>query len=201
MEKNLKNSLSTENFKKLTKSNKKICLDIGCGPSKKDGYVGIDMFDEPNVDYVMDLEHEKIPLPDKSVDLIYTSHFLEHLSDPGRMIMEFNRLLKEGGKVEIIVPHYTNPYAYHFTHKTYWSSFTLHQQYIDYYLNTNLVVLSKKINMRFHPLVDSFFTKIVNFYPNIYERLFAKIIHAWEIEFLLVKDSKRSKNMVNLQLH
>ncbi len=195
------NQALKKDFNNLLKNNREICLDVGCGPSKKEGFIGIDMYPQENVDFVIDLEKEKIPLPDESVDVIYTSHFLEHLTDPGRMIVEFDRLLKDGGKLEVIVPHYTNPYAYHFTHKTYWSSFTLHQQYIDYYLDTKLVTISSKINMRFHPSVDGILTKCVNIYPNIYERLFAKLIHAWEIEFHLIKNSSNKKKIRNIQLH
>ena len=47
-----------------------------------------------------------IPLPDKSVDFIFTSHFLEHLylSDAKNLLDECFRVLKIGGVIRISVP-------------------------------------------------------------------------------------------------
>jgi SAM-dependent methyltransferase len=47
-----------------------------------------------------------IPHGDSSVDVVYTSHFLEHLSadDARRVIAEAFRVLKPGGWIRIVVP-------------------------------------------------------------------------------------------------
>ena len=47
-----------------------------------------------------------IPLPDNSVDFIFTSHFLEHLylSDAKNLLDECFRVLKNGGVIRISVP-------------------------------------------------------------------------------------------------
>ncbi|ROL55665.1 methyltransferase domain-containing protein [Bacteroidetes/Chlorobi group bacterium Naka2016] len=47
-----------------------------------------------------------LPLPDESVDYIYTSHFLEHIykDEAEFVIKEFYRILKKGGKVRVVVP-------------------------------------------------------------------------------------------------
>lgn len=44
-------------------------------------------------------------LPSHSVDIIYASHVLEHMPDPGVPLHEFRRLLAPGGKVFIFVPN------------------------------------------------------------------------------------------------
>ncbi len=47
-------------------------IDIGCG-SKKDGCLGIDYIHSPDVDYVLDVTHERLPFEDESVEYIYSS--------------------------------------------------------------------------------------------------------------------------------
>jgi len=44
-------------------------------------------------------------LPDHSLDIVYTSHVLEHLPNPGEIIREFRRLLVKGGHLFIFVPN------------------------------------------------------------------------------------------------
>lgn len=48
----------------------------------------------------------RLPYPDRSIDYVYTSHFLEHLSqnDAQRLIAEAYRVLKSGGLIRIVVP-------------------------------------------------------------------------------------------------
>lgn len=47
-----------------------------------------------------------LPFPDQSVDFLYCSHFLEHLSRPDalRLLKESNRVLKPAGMLRICVP-------------------------------------------------------------------------------------------------
>lgn len=173
-----------------------IKLDIGCGPHKKDGYLGIDILPQPGVDIVVDLNKEPLPFPDNSIEEIYTSHFMEHANDVIKVIKEFDRVLKHNGILKIIVPHYTNPYAYHFTHKTFWSSYSFEQQYLDYYINTNLVLISKKIKIINIKPLDKFFELLVNRSLSLYERFFSSFVKAWEIEFVLKKDDNKNYSVV-----
>ncbi len=57
-------------------------LDLGCGPKKRAGYVGVDALPAPGVDYVIDIETEPLPFPDGSVSHVFSSHCPEHLKDP-----------------------------------------------------------------------------------------------------------------------
>ena len=52
-------------------------LDIGCGGNKKPGTLGLDYVQQPGVDYVIDLQTEKLPFASRSVEYIHSSHFLE----------------------------------------------------------------------------------------------------------------------------
>lgn len=49
---------------------------------------------------------KKLPFADSSIDYVYTSHFLEHISyaDAHRLVKEIFRLLKPCGVVRIVVP-------------------------------------------------------------------------------------------------
>lgn len=91
-------------------------IDIGCGPHKRSGYLGIDAAAWPGVDYVMDIEREDIPLPARSASHIFSSHCLEHLRDPMRFFAEIGRLARDGAEAEIWTPYAYSNGAYMFSH-------------------------------------------------------------------------------------
>lgn len=64
-------------------------------------YLSADLFD-PKAMVKMDIT--QIDYPDRSFDLIYCSHVLEHVSDDRKAMSEFWRVLKPGGKAIILVP-------------------------------------------------------------------------------------------------
>jgi SAM-dependent methyltransferase len=85
--------------------NPKITLDVGCGSSKKEGSIGIDHFALPGVDHILNIEADRFPLEDNSVDAVYSAHCLEHLSSPGNAWREISRVVKPGGTIEIWTPY------------------------------------------------------------------------------------------------
>ena len=96
-----------------------IRLDIGCGINKKAGFIGVDQYKLPGVDVVMDVR-KKWDYADNSVEEINCSQFLEHLSGLERVqfFNEAYRVLKPGGKMIIITPHWASLRAYgDFTHQ------------------------------------------------------------------------------------
>ncbi len=74
------------------------------------------------IDYVCDAAD--IPLPDASLDAILCTEVIEHVVDPVKVIFEFARLLKSGGKLILTSPLLSHlhmePYHFYggFTH--YW---------------------------------------------------------------------------------
>ena len=46
-----------------------------------------------------------IDYPDDFFDLVLSSHSLEHIYDDQRLLYEFHRVLKFGGKLFLCVPH------------------------------------------------------------------------------------------------
>jgi SAM-dependent methyltransferase len=87
-------------------------LDLGSGGTPKAGFAGVDIRD-CGQEFVFDL---RLPWKwdDGSVDEIFCSHFVEHLTAMERIHFanELYRVLKTGGTAEIIVPHWCSGRAY-----------------------------------------------------------------------------------------
>lgn len=90
-----------------------VIVELGCGPRKRySDAIGIDAIDTDAVDIVGDAIEAQRALPAASARLVTSAHFLEHCANPREMLDEMARLLAPGGEIEIIVPHFANPY-YH----------------------------------------------------------------------------------------
>jgi predicted SAM-dependent methyltransferase len=81
-------------------------LNIGCGPKPTDGFINLDYYWRTFVDICWDLEKKNLPLPDNSLNGIFTEHVLEHLDFNlcFEVLKDFKRILKKGGVLRIIVP-------------------------------------------------------------------------------------------------
>lgn len=90
-------------------SNPPFKIDLGCGARKKPGFIGIDYLPAPGVDHVLDLTKDKFPLPDGSVDHVFSSHFFEHITEINHFFKEIARVCCDGAKIEIWTPYaFTN---------------------------------------------------------------------------------------------
>jgi predicted SAM-dependent methyltransferase len=86
-------------------------LDLGCGGSKREGFVGVDSLNLPGVDVVHNLTQYPYPFEDNSVDEIWMDNVLEHLDNPLRVVEEIHRICKQGALVHIGVPYFRSFYA------------------------------------------------------------------------------------------
>lgn len=86
-----------------------IILDIGCGHCCRPGTIGLDAVAQPGVSVVCDLIRDRWPFNDRSVDGIFSSHFLEHFDHNGHLLhhvlSEIGRVCKDGASIEIWTPH------------------------------------------------------------------------------------------------
>ena len=100
-------------------------LNLGSGPKRKNNYLGIDIIDFDSVDIVGDIFDCLKLFPNNSVNNIYSSHFLEHITDLPKLMKEVERILVPGSNFEVIVPHFSNPFFYSdYTHKIFfWNLF------------------------------------------------------------------------------
>lgn len=111
-------------------------LDLGCGKNKKAGFIGVDSIAFDGVDVVLDLctlkdgvEEWRVllrptekncdifkpwPWEDGTVEEVYSSHSFEHFNRIERVHFwnELYRILKTGGKCQVIVPHHGSSRAY-----------------------------------------------------------------------------------------
>ncbi len=104
----------------------KVVLDAGAGECRfrrlfsHAHYVGIDFgLGDPDWDYSqLDVvgRLEELPLSSGSCDRVLSVVVLEHTPEPGRVLEEFQRVLKPGGSVHMVVPHmweeHQRPYDY-----------------------------------------------------------------------------------------
>jgi SAM-dependent methyltransferase len=99
-------------------------LHIGCGRTRLDGFVNIDVID--GCDLRLDMERDPLPCETGSVDLVFAHHSLEHFTNYLGALGEIWRVLRHGGRFLLEVPYYTlgqynlvNPY-----HKTHFNEFS-----------------------------------------------------------------------------
>jgi hypothetical protein len=88
-------------------------LDLGCGPSKKPDFTGVDAIAFPGVDVITDLR-KPWPWPDNSIEEVHCSHTLEHFDAMERVhfLNELFRVMKPGAKATVITPHWSSCRAY-----------------------------------------------------------------------------------------
>jgi len=102
-------------FNEVIKYIKAVGFDIGCGLNKIHSCaIGIDYrlgdmdFGYPfgaNIKCSKNKEHLQLPFfSDESMDFAFSSHCLEHLSNPRKSIQEMLRVLKPGGYLALILP-------------------------------------------------------------------------------------------------
>ncbi len=99
-------------------------LDFGCGPKKTPGAIGVDKVAFAGVDVVWDLEKFPYPFKDDSADGAVLSHCIEHFDDPIAVLREVSRIVRAGGRIRILTPHFSSMNVYSdFTHR---HAFSLH---------------------------------------------------------------------------
>ena len=102
----------------MSDESKKLKVDFGCGPNKREGFVGVDQYPfDGKVDIVGDVTDPHFwgtRWERDSIDEAHASHFVEHLTAKQRIVF-FNglwRAMKPGAQATIIVPHWASTRAY-----------------------------------------------------------------------------------------
>lgn len=85
-----------------------VILDVGCGQKKLPGAIGLDFSNMSDADICLNLNTDNLPFDDNSVDYVYSSHCLEHLSTDGFMhvLSEIYRVLSSDGSFFLTVPYF-----------------------------------------------------------------------------------------------
>ncbi|HET6865340.1 MAG TPA: class I SAM-dependent methyltransferase [Solirubrobacteraceae bacterium] len=100
-----------ETLKRLTPQGGTV-VDVGCGPSLyrsavSGRYIGVDITDAPYRDGVpRDVDvvapADAMPLADETVDLIFTLSAFYQMGDSRKVLAEFRRVLRPGGRLLIV---------------------------------------------------------------------------------------------------
>jgi SAM-dependent methyltransferase len=193
-------------LQEILKSGRPVILELGCGNVKKEGRIGIDRIDLPNVDIVADLEEGLPFLPDNSVDEIHSKSLLEHVDNLEHLIREIARVLKKGGKNHAFVPHFSNPYYYSdYTHRKFFGLYTFYY-FVDakhqlkrkvptFYSDNRIIVLSTTLvftsPFRGIRWAKQMFGRIVNSHPllqELYEENLCYLVPCYGIHVVFTPD-------------
>ena len=88
-------------------------LELGCGSRKRrPEAIGIDALDHECVDIVGDVYEVLERVPAASAEAVYSYHFFEHVTDLPRLMDLLARVIRPGGTLSVVVPHFSNPYFY-----------------------------------------------------------------------------------------
>ena len=165
-------------------------LDIGCGKNKINGAIGLDIHKTPATDAICDLDRFPYPFQTNIFDKIYLMDVLEHLHDIKGVMEEVHRIAKPGADVFIRVPHFSSTHAYgDFTHRHFFNTesfnyFTADFPQYDFYSAARFDKIKVRLNFwKFHRINGV--SCLANRFPRIYERYFAFIFPAMNIEVSL----------------
>ena len=88
----------------LLRQDSPLWIDLGGGNSPRPGWLSVDL--TPNCDIYWNLACG-LPFPSASVDRLYSSHLLEHLTfeEGNRLLLECRRVLRPGGELSVCVPN------------------------------------------------------------------------------------------------
>jgi SAM-dependent methyltransferase len=180
-------------------------LELGCGPRKRHAAaIGVDLRDFDEVDVVGDVYDVLACLPDAAVDAVYSYHFVEHLPDLARFVLALRRVVKPGGRVITVAPHFSNPYYYSdYTHRTAFGLYSFsyvsenrlfRRQVPRYEADTGFDLESVRLGFKAAPpfYVRHALSRVVGWLVNlttvtqeIYERSFCYVFPCYEVEYVL----------------
>lgn len=105
---------------------KDVKLHFGCGPRILSGWVNIDGWRFPGIDFATDLR-QPLPFADATCRLIFTEHVFEHIDADYRLpvLRELLRVLQPGGTLRIVVPDCEQFVHAYITHDNAWFHTTL----------------------------------------------------------------------------
>jgi len=165
-------------------------LEIGAGRDRSvPGAVTVDRVVATGPDVVHDLDVTPWPFRDGEFDFVRCKDVIEHVADVTKTLEEIHRVLAQGGRVEIVTPHYscanswTDPTHRH--HLGYFSFdyFTGQNQW-DFYTGARFTLTER--HLRFYGRYKNrHWAWLANRWPHFYEEHLAWIAPAWYIRVVL----------------
>lgn len=86
-------------------------VDLGCGGTKEEGSIGVDIVPLEGVDVIASLAERPYPFADNSFDTIHLKNMIEHLPDTIGTMEEIHRIARPDSRVVITVVNWNSHYA------------------------------------------------------------------------------------------
>jgi SAM-dependent methyltransferase len=179
-------------------------LDLGGGARGREGCYTVDRRALDGIDILADLNEPLDLLPNDCAELIYSRHVLEHVRELLPLMKEIHRITRPQGRIEIIVPHFSNPYAYSDpTHVRFFGLYTMyyfvaaeHQPKLRrvpaFYSDVRFSVEAIKIGLLRRSVIDKLllppFARWINsrfYWQDFYERRLCRCLPAEQICYQL----------------
>jgi SAM-dependent methyltransferase len=129
-------------------------LQLGCGFSKKEGYIHLDSAEVVKPDILWDLNKFPYPFEDNSIDEILAYSILEHLDDVVKVMEELHRIMKPKAILKVGVPYWDGfGFASDPTHKHMFTEYTFEffSGKADYSFITQVRFNITELKMVYHP--------------------------------------------------
>ncbi len=183
-------------------------LELGCGPAKQvAGAIGIDMLDTDAVDVLGEAVAALKRFPDRAAASVHSFHFFEHVPDLDALLHETARVLDDGGVMEVVVPHFSNPYFYSDpTHRAFFGLYTfsyladekLFSRKVPNYgkgfgfelRSVDLVFKSPFTGRNAMKRLVGSLVNATTAFKELYEENFAFIIPCYEIRYVLARKAR-----------
>lgn len=163
-------------------------LNIGCGDRFLEGYVNIDKYPLDDSVVFGDLD-SRIGLADGCADSILLDNVIEHVSRVEHSMAEVHRLLKPGGEVTIITPHFTSISSWrdptHRHHLSYFSFDYFSKKRSRYTGSSHFEITAKKLT--FGGGLSLIGKAIFIVSPDLYERHLCFVFRASTLTVILRK--------------
>jgi SAM-dependent methyltransferase len=83
-------------------------LNLGCGSTRIEGFVGVDQAPGPSVDIVWNLDKFPWPFEDNSVNEIIANQIIEHVADLVAFMEELHRVMRPGATGTLTAPWWSH---------------------------------------------------------------------------------------------
>jgi SAM-dependent methyltransferase len=152
---------------------KPLRIDLGSGPRPREGFYALDHLELEGIDIVADLNRPLELLPDDCAEHVFSSHALEHVENLLLLLGEIHRITRPGGLVEVVVPHFSNPYYYSDpTHMRFFGLYTM-----NYFVDTEKQPEAWRVPVFYSPTRFEMESVKLSFYrTNLFDRLFVPVL-------------------------
>jgi predicted SAM-dependent methyltransferase len=164
-------------------SNRASRLNIGCGKTKLENAVNLDISADVGADVVHDLNCRPWPFDAGSFDEVHAYDVLEHVEDVVQTLEEIYRICRPGAVLHVTVPHFSSANAFTDVTHRHWFGWRSFDPFDDSHLHSHYSrARFRRRKTRIHfdrTIVNRLVLRLANRWPEEYERGWAWMFPAW----------------------